>query len=94
MRGDGIFHFPPSKKRILCKRANALSNICEIQPNFSRFQFLHSFEYIPPSNEKREAHSMQMNECTDTTTSPEKLPKKNVAKLSRGFETCFSSREF
>lgn len=55
-------------------------------PSFLR---VYSAEY-----EKREAHSMQMNECTDTTTSPERLPKKNVAKLSRGFETCFSSREF
>lgn len=61
----------------------------EIQPNFSRFQaFLRVFHRV-----ENEAHSMQINECTDTTTLPERLKKrKNAAKLFPDLK-CISPRE-
>lgn len=61
----------------------------EIQPNFSRFQaFLRVFHRV-----ENEAHSMQINECTDTTTLPERLKKrKNTAKLFPDLK-CISPRE-
>lgn len=77
---DGIFHFPLSKKRAFY--------VNERMRHYSRTKRwntakLFEISSIPSSiythhRVENGAHSMQMNECTDatTTTSPERLKKK------------------